>query len=391
MTYKGVNNPGRRWKHGQPWEPGPEGVISVPTAEATASALLPLPGPDARADPDTAGALGTALAPTVTAGGPTGGASGLVKGNLTRNSQSGATGVSGFNPEVKWKDLQQTEGGAISGSGKTLIDGLLAAGTKFRLRLLTGAGRAVSEPQCPSWLLAGAGTWLAVNPQSGFSANCPKWWTTFYKDAYADLHTKLAALWDGDIKVVFSTGGMTIFAEPCIKGLSSSQNRTNLNNAGYTIALDKAANTSFANSMTAWGQTNVGYAYNPYQFLNTTNLTFYSDEAYSRSLMETYRSLLGARHIIQNNSIRSSYIDNPGGTRPYTSLAYSGLYTDIVAMGPPVSFQTATLDRVGDLNKTLLWAIDMAAHAAELPGGFETATTLTEAQRIARDADLKAN
>ena len=47
----------------------------------------------------------------------------------------------------------------------------------------------------------------------------------------------------------------------------------------------------------------------------------------------------------------------------------------MTALGQPISFQTATASRVGDLAATLNNAITLGANSVELPGGYESLGT----------------
>jgi hypothetical protein len=82
--------------------------------------------------------------------------------------------------------------------------------------------------------------------------------------------------------------------------------------------------------------------------------------------MDTYRTALGTRAILQNNSIRSSWICSTC-TMP---TSYGVMYDHMVQLGKPISFQTAGNKDVGDLPSVLTWAASMKADAVELPGNF---------------------
>jgi hypothetical protein len=46
------------------------------------------------------------------------------------------------------------------------------------------------------------------------------------------------------------------------------------------------------------------------------------------------------------------------------------MYDRIKAMGPPISFQTANPNKIGDLLATLAWAAQFGANSVELPSSY---------------------
>jgi hypothetical protein len=73
--------------------------------------------------------------------------------------------------------------------------------------------------------------------------------------------------------------------------------------------------------------------------------------------MEYCRSELGSQCVLENNSIRT----------PPLAGAYSNMYLTMEALGAPITFQTATEDKIGNLQTTLSWAAGLGADAVELP------------------------
>jgi hypothetical protein len=47
------------------------------------------------------------------------------------------------------------------------------------------------------------------------------------------------------------------------------------------------------------------------------------------------------------------------------------MYDRMKAMGPPISFQTANPNKIGDLLATLQWAAEQGANSVELPGSYQ--------------------
>lgn len=330
----------------------------------------------------------------------------LTTGVLGRDGHVfGPINLDGYNPEVNWSAVQNAAGAAIGGAGKTEIDNAIAGGRDLRLRIMAGK-------YAPAWLLAAVGSFTVVNCQDGKQGNVPRWWRPAYISYYDDLMTKLGNLYDGVVRAVWEVGGMHIYAEPFQRQFYSgitadvqndstgitktgvqwaAQNRAAAIAAGYaygsetTVGTDLWALEQFRQIMAAaWTQSRIGVAYNPVQYIDGSG-NGVSDQAAAKRQMQLWYDLIGQQHIIQNNSIRQSMIANPNGPRPYTSR--SQLYKDMVAMhdaGCPISFQTATWDRIHPklgaatdaekrdaLEKTIYWAVDMGGHAVEAPAQFQ--------------------
>jgi hypothetical protein len=79
--------------------------------------------------------------------------------------------------------------------------------------------------------------------------------------------------------------------------------------------------------------------------------------------------------VLENNSIRT----------PLQAGLYAQMYSTMIHLGAPLSFQTATLARVGDLTSTIAWAVSVGANAVELPKGY---TSLPLSTLTALDAAL---
>jgi hypothetical protein len=290
----------------------------------------------------------------------------LVKGLMTRSWFDGRP----WNVEVRWRDLQPVAGGPLV--HPNAIDNALAKGAPFRVRLLSGQF-------APQWAkeLAG-GPVPYVEPVSGAVATVPRWWTWFYMQAHKDVVAKLAAAYDGKISLIFVSGGMSFYAEPLLRGFADPRNRDALMAAGFTAERDTEKAFATIDQHRVFKHTRIGMSLNPYQRLRTDGSWFH-DPSFAEAVMSRLRANFGGRAVLQNNSIRT-----PAVAGPYTEL-----YADLRAHAEPLSFQTATLARVGDLSATLEWAIAQGAHAVELPYGYQE--RLTSTQLTDFDLRLKAN
>lgn len=290
----------------------------------------------------------------------------LVKGLMTRHTAppGGASGVNGWNPIINWSTLQATQGGAIGGAGKTELDALVAAmpGTEFCLRPFIGWG----APQWAKDICGSMTIKYAQNP--GADEDVIRWFDPAFSALYDDFIVKLAALYDGQIPLIFATAAMVVYGEPCLKQTNNLDNRTTLLAAGYTRDDDLATFYAGFDSLTAFTETRIGCAYNDYQYINSAG-EHDSDRGIRDQLMDYHRTLFGERAVMQNNSIRPQ-------------LFGSSVYTRLKQMhdtyGTPIRMQTSTWVDIDDntamtqeqaLLATLDFCVNLGCHAIELPNG----------------------
>lgn len=273
---------------------------------------------------------------------------------------------------IWWSDVESTQGVYDFSS----IDADLATAASrgvdsLRFRIFTGV-------RAPGWAKAfGNGPIDYIEPQGGTSATIPDLWNEEYKTAVQALYDALAAEYDANpnVSLVFAAGAMTYYAEPFIRGLSNASNRANFLAAGYTRELDQELQLWQLDIMDNWATTPIGLAYNAHNYINASggNAT---DLPYMGVVMDYHIEVFGSRTVLQNNSIRDTYIASPPAMYDY--------FVD----RPTVShqFQLAAASRVGDEAATIEWAISFMNAS-----GIETAGKLTTAQYNAYDPILQAN
>ena len=202
--------------------------------------------------------------------------------------------------------------------------------------------------------------------------------------AYELLQAQLAARYDDEpiVRAITVSGAMTVHAEPFIRGMASSLTRQNLLAAGYTPAADKRAIRASIDAQAVWQRTRQVLALNPWQYIKPDGRPG-QDVTFANAMMDHFRSVFGSRAILQNNSIRSSWITGSMGAN------YAKMIAHMVSLGGPIAFQTAREDRVGDVPTVLQWCVDKGAFAVELHDPFGTKLTKRQAQRF--DGLLEAN
>jgi hypothetical protein len=302
----------------------------------------------------------------------------LASGLLTvGNTGEWPTLVDAWDPEIEWRTLQPGPFRFDLAPIVTAIQHARASGDVLRLRILAGR-------YAPRWVKRRFGTVAMYDPVDDVTAKVPRWWVPGYMRVYARFQRRLAARFDdvATIRAVTVAGATTIYCEPFIRGTSAGITRRNLLAAGYTRRKDRRAILASIAAQRSWHRTRQILALNPWQFVRSDG-TYGSTSRFTVRAMHRFRSLFGRRAILQNNSIRSSWITQ--GMPP----GYGAMYRHMKRLGPPISFQTARSSRVGNLDTVLQWSLRFHAHAVELHRG--STTQLTTSQAVSFDADLEAN
>lgn len=322
------------------------------------------------------------------------------------------TEIAALTLHVNWSDLQATQGGAIGGSGKTLIDNAVTyanahPGLQLKIRVFcNGDKTGNADTGCPAWLKAIVGTFPHKNTQQLADPvkHFVRVWDTRYGDACDDFQSKMAALYDAEpvIHDITASGVMYAYAEPMIADLSSPQNRAEMvgggtgwdgtvkavPGAGYTNAAWKAALKRMAMiHANHWKETNTSLQENPYGLLlskaeaqaaGKTN-TYTNNNQYFKpqdepglpntfEIIDHYKATLGGRFVQSNASARPDFFtyDTAGkATGIKAGSIYGQLYAKMVQVGNPIFIQTANL---AEINATAGYADTGKAFAATMDG-----------------------
>lgn len=297
-------------------------------------------------------------------------------GLLTRNGPPPETYISvmgGYVVTAYWRDLQPTRNGdiAVNNVIDQAIDSVRQLDPSGTLGLKV---RVYAGIDAPDWAKSLGGAPIAViDPSSGVSGTVGRFWSSEFGSAYSDLQARLAARYDSvpEIREVTISQCTTVYAEPFIRDEASVDTVSGLLAAGFTVAADKQCLVDEITAHRVWLRTRSDLAFNPYQVIDGSTRT---DEALTEQMMDLCRSTLGARCVLENNSLR-------------VPPQYPDMYSHMHSLGPPIAFQTASIRRVGDLEATLESAIQLGAGSVELPTGFEV---IPESTLGAYNARLKA-
>lgn len=333
----------------------------------------------------TSGPTGTTAgsAPATNPSGPAGPLKAPLRGLLDRNGPPPpefiGTALQGWVVQAYWEDLQPAPGGPITENNA--IDQAIntardlnrrdpALGLGLKLRVYAGIN-------APEWAKRLGGEPIrASSPQSGRTGTVGRFWTEPFGRAYDDLMVKLAARYDAvpEVREVVISRCATVFAEPFLRNRGDRQQTQDLLAAGFTVAADETCHRQQIDAHKVWQQTRSDLVLNPYQDI-TARGPERQDEAFTEDKMQYCRSTLGARCVLENNSLASP-------------PKYPEMYATMKRLGPPIAFQTATPDKVGDLGQALKDAVGLGAASVELPFSYKA---MAPADLAAADAALRQN
>ena len=282
--------------------------------------------------------------------------------------------------DVSWAELQPVAGGPIASDNAidqaiTDVDAWNAANPThpelLKVRILAGIAS-------PSWALnLGGACFTVTDPNSGSTGCSPRFWTAAFSTAYYSFEAELAAEYDGNpaIGEVVMAKNTTVYNESLIRQTESPATVTAMMAAGYSTAVDEQEQIQDIESLgTYWKHTHVGFAFNPYQTVSPNT----QDEAFTQELITDGRNALGDQLVLENNSLRQSYLTGDGN--------YQSMYSFMDTTAGPIAFQTSTLGRTGSLSSVLDGAIALGAGSVELPSGY--GSDMTPAQLAAVNADF---
>ena len=292
----------------------------------------------------------------------------LIRGLVDRDdlaAPAARTVVTAFVVNVGWAELQPAPGAAIP-EGNPIDRAVARArqanaapgapGVQVKVRLFSGV-------QAPEWAKQLTGPPVGVTDAvSGRSGTVGRFWTADFGSAYRRLQQQLATRYDRvpEIAEITASRCTTVFAEPFLRQAGEAATVQGLLAAGFSAGADRRCLEEQVEAHRVWKRTRTSVAFNPYQRIRPDG-TFRTDEAFTRSMMDHCRRVLGSRCIIANNSIRWP---------PLGGKAYKAMYASMRELGPPMTFQTAVPRRIGDWRRTLEWAVVAGANSVELNAGY---------------------
>ena len=250
--------------------------------------------------------------------------------------------------QVGWKDIEKVSGiydfTALDAARQRMLT--VNPGWHARYRLFSGRS-------APDYLKAEVGTYACVDSTISGTWDVVCWWEPLVAQRY-DLFIKaVAAHVEADHAVVEVSASMTgsVFAEPLIRQMSDQTTRASMLAAGYTWEKDQAAvNAMIGSHAKHLHATHTGVAFNPWQ--NAMLRT--QDIASTLALIDQWRSTMGKRLVLENNSLDSNI-----------GAVYAEMYQHMQTLGHPIGYQTRGAVRLSEPLVAIQNGIKLGATAIE--------------------------
>lgn len=272
--------------------------------------------------------------------------------------------------QVHWNDIQPKENGPIVRDND--IDNAIKWVRTFKQKYGVDIGlkvRLYCGIHSPDWLIDKVGYFDARGQR------VPKFWKGDFINAFADVQRKLAAIYD-DVpevrEVVDGATGITS-AESFIRPLKGGRNAQMVSqvfqNAGYSADADSTAIVKSFDAMKVWKKTYVSVCFSDWKTPDKDgNPT--GDIDRTLAFITKFINEFGKQAVIGNNGLRPG-MGHHGerwqeGGDMYTLYNYFKKMHD--DKGVKVYFQTASDQRIGDLQEAIKDGINYGASYIELPG-----------------------
>jgi hypothetical protein len=215
-----------------------------------------------------------------------------------------------------------------------------------------------------------------------------RFWNIDYQLAWANLQTQLAAKYDTNplIKEISNTACASVTDEPFVI-ITSSTALTNMQAAGFTDAKYLTCLETSPNDYTAWKETPMHWAFNPFEHTDTGTVVV--DETTTQAIINTWRANAGPKAILANHDLQSGTL-NGASEAEFWNIAI--MYKKFKQLGGLINLQTYAA--VQDWPDTMSYGIASGATDIEFwPGtgaGYLQAS-VSKAQLLQWSAELKAN
>jgi len=266
--------------------------------------------------------------------------------------QSYAGVFGGITINITWEQLEPSPGTLVTKEIDRVLDDIRAYNRRNPKHPIGARLRVWPGPNAPAWAKH-----LGGDPVKILHRNMPitvgRFWSKPYRNAWRDLQMRLATRYDSEplIREAANSSGSSITDEPFILP-GDSNSIANLRTAGFTDSLYKACLMESVDDYAGWKTTCIEYPFNPYREIDSGRPK--NDMAFTLSVMQRWRRMLGPRGILSNHALQSPIPDH-----------LAPIYDEIRKLGPPISFQTHSPKEV-DVEAMVQTGIDCGAAAVEI-------------------------
>jgi len=203
----------------------------------------------------------------------------------------------------------------------------------------------------------------------------PKYWETYYINAFADVQQKLAAIYDNVPEISEIVDGATGLksAENFIRPFGDNGKKQEIGQiflqAGYTQQNDHDAIIKSFDAMKVWKRTLVSCCFSSYQYLDSRGNAYETADG-TMPFINSFVNALGKQAVIGNNGLRTTAGNHgedfaEGGERYKLYNYFKKMHDEY---GVRVYFQTSTTKRSGStLSPVVEDGIKYGAEYIELP------------------------
>ncbi len=308
--------------------------------------------------------------------------------------------VNSFIVKLNWSDVQPNEMGEIK--HPNALDNALAYAKRMnaaypgmhlnlKLRLYCGI-------YTPEWVKKKTGS-VSFYKSGDVFDQMANFWEPAFMTAFADVQQKLAAVYDTvpEITEVVDGATGTASAEALIRNVgnrgSQKKNAVAMLGGGYTTEKDIAAIKKSVDIMKAWKKTRVSMAFSAFDIIKPGQ-QISQDMTVTKSVMDYFVGSFGQQAVLGNNGLR----DDEKGTNAskwaeggQINQVYKWLKEYHTTKNIGVYFQTATVDRIGDIKAAIESGIANGAGMIELPGGARSLLKNMKIEDLRKyDAQLEA-
>lgn len=273
--------------------------------------------------------------------------------------------------QLNWNEIQPQENGAIVRDNdldkaiKWVQSFKAKHGVDIALKVRLYCGF-----HSPDWLLKKAGYLEARGER------IPKFWKPDFITAFADVQSKLAAIYDNvpEVREVVDGGTSLTTAEALIRPFKESPKAQMIANAflnaGYSAEADSVAIVKSFDAMKVWKKTLVSVCFSNWKTVDKNGNTS-ADVSRTFGFVKIFVSKFGKQAVIGNNGLRPGMGSKHGerwqeGGDMYALYNYFKKVHD--EQGVQIYFQTASDQRIGDLQQAIKDGIAYGASYIELPG-----------------------
>lgn len=255
----------------------------------------------------------------------------------------------GADINVTWAQLEPQQGVFDDRAIVSALVNVAAYNSKYPTTPVAAKLRIYAGGNVPAWLVQSTGGPITIANSSG-STQIAAFWSRAYETAWQALQAHLASEYDGTsaIAEVAVSSCSSVTAEPFILSFDATS-LANMRARGFDDAVYESCLANAANDYVAWKKTPLDYTFNT--FVATDGAMPASDPSFTISVMQAWRSALGARAIVANH-----------GLQPTIATGAEPIYAELQTLGPPMEFQA--LSPTIDWNSSI--ALAMTYHPSEI-------------------------